>query len=431
LRLLAARSRAADLLALVPAAAIPLVFLHSRYQAHATVGPFDVFGSDVAVAVTVLVALVAGAWLGWRPLLRPLALWCVAAALLLFLFVSCFWRPVEQSTTHLVTLAKVAEYALLAPALVLLVRRPAQVDRLLVAFVAWSVAASGWGLLQFVGAVNEFEGKRPGQREVSFLGIHDFAAFSGATLAIGFAAVALAQRRRLATVALAAGGVGSILAASVFAFSGLVLAAAAALLVGRRLGTLTRDRAALVAAIVVVVGVGTLALRSYDVTNFFSFLGIKQTSTSTSADVQTSSQRAMLAYIGLRIWTDHPLLGVGFERSTNRYQPYLAAAKRRFPDQPPQAYPTTAHPWGVQNYWVQLLADGGAAGFLLAAATFALALVLALRAPPPLAFFGLVAAGWVLVAIGTWNAVGIVAGIPLEAVTWLGFGLAAAAGGLE
>src|SRR5205085_28196 len=84
--------------------------------------------------------------------------------------------------------------------------RPAQVDRFLVAFVAWSVAATGWGFLQFVGAVNEFEGKRPGQREVSFLGIHDFAGFSGATLAIGLAAIALAKRRRLAIVAVAAGG---------------------------------------------------------------------------------------------------------------------------------------------------------------------------------------------------------------------------------
>ena len=33
---------------------------------------------------------------------------------------------------------------------------------------------------------------------------------------------------------------------------------------------------------------------------------------------------------------------------------------------------------------------------------------------------GLVAAGFILVAAGTWNAIGIVAGIPLDAVTWLG-----------
>jgi len=430
LRALDARSRAADLLALVPAAALPLVFLHSRYQAHTTIGPFDVFGSDVAIAIVVLVALVAGIRFGWRPLLRPVWLWCVAAALLAWFLLTCFWQPLEEPTTHLVTLAKVVEYALLAPALVLLLRRPAQIERFLVVFVAWSVAASGWGFLQFVGAVNEFEGKRPGQREVSFLGIHDFAAFSAATLALGLAAVALADRRRLGLVAVAAGGAGSILAASVFAFSGLVLATIAVLGVGRRAGTLTRRRTGAIVAIVAVVAVGTLALRSYDLTNFFSFLGIKPTATSTAQDVQTSSQRAMLAYIGLRIWEDHPLFGVGFDRSGNRYQPYLAAAKRKFPDQPPQAYPTAEHPWGVQNFWVQLLADTGIVGLALGVATFLAGLGTALRARRSL-FFGLVAAGWILVAAGTWNAVGIVAGIPLQAVTWLGFGLAAAARGLE
>jgi len=430
LRALDARSRAADLLALVPAAALPLVFLHSRYQAHTTIGPFDVFGSDVAIGVVVLVALVAGVRFGWRPLVRPVWLWCIAAALLAWLLVTCFWQPLEQPTTHLVTLAKVVEYALLAPALVLLLRRPAQIERFLVVFVAWSVAATGWGFLQFVGAVNEFEGKRPGQREVSFLGIHDFAAFSAATLALGLAAVALAERRRLGIVAIAAGGVGAILAASVFAFSGLVLATIVVLVVGRRAGTLTRRRTGAIAATVAVVAVGTLALRSYDLSNFFSFLGIKPTATSTAQDVQTSSQRAMLAYIGLRIWEDHPLLGVGFERSDNRYQPYLADAKLRFSDQPPQAYPSPAHPWGVQNFWVQLLADTGLVGLALGLAMFVAGLATALRARRDV-FLGLVAAGFILVAAGTWNAVGIVAGIPLQAVTWLGFGLAAVARGLE
>jgi hypothetical protein len=419
------------LLALVPAAALPLVFLHRRYQAHTAFGPVDLFGSDVAVVVTVLVALVAGAWFGWQPLLRPVFLWCVAAALLLWFLVTCFWRPLEQPTTHLITLAKIVEYALLAPALVLLLRRPAQVDRFVLAFVAWSAAATGWGLLQFVGAVSEFEGKRPGQREVSFLGIHDFAGFSGAALAIGLAAIALAQRRRLAIAAVVAGGLGVILAASVFAFAGIVLAAVAVLVVGRRARTLTGARTALIGAIVAVVAVGTLALRSYDITNFFSFLGIKPTATSTAEDVQTGSQRAMLAYIGLRIWQDHPLSGVGFERSFQRYQPYLAAAKRKFPDQPPQAYPTPAHPWGVQNFWVQLLADTGIVGFALGVGTFVAGLVTAVRVPPRYLFFGLVAAGWIFVAAGTWNAVGIVAGVPLQAVTWLGFGLAAVARGLE
>jgi hypothetical protein len=42
----------------------------------------------------------------------------------------------------------------------------------------------------------------------------------------------------------------------------------------------------------------------------------------------------------------------------------------------------------------------------------------------------LVATGWILVAAATWNAVGIIAGLPLDALTWLAFGLAAVVGGL-
>jgi O-antigen ligase/polysaccharide polymerase Wzy-like membrane protein len=313
---------------------------------------------------------------------------------------------------------------------VLLFRRRVQVERFLWAVVVWSAAATGWGLLQFVGAVNEFEGKRPGQREVSFLGIHDFAVFSGAALAIGLAAVALGEERRLGDVALVSGTLGSILAASVFELGGLVLATAMTAIVAHRLGRLTRRRGLALAAVVAVVAIGTLALRSYDLTNFFSFLGVKQTSKSTAADVQTSSQRAMLAYIGGRIWLDHPLLGVGFERSENRYQPYLPDARRKFPDQPAQAYPSPAHEWGVQNYWVQTLADIGIVGLALTVATFVVGFALALGTGGRLVFLGVVAAGWILVAAGTWNAVGIVAGIPLQAVTWLGLGLAATVGGL-
>jgi O-antigen ligase len=163
------------------------------------------------------------------------------------------------------------------------------------------------------------------------------------------------------------------------------------------------------------------------VTNYLSFLGIKAPAASTDQGVQSGSQRTMLAYIGLRIWEDHPLLGVGFDRSANRYQPYLADAKRKYPDQPAQAYPSAENHWGVQNFWIQLLADLGLAGFVLAVATFLSGLVTGLRTLPANRFYGLVAACWILVAGGTWNAVGIVAGIPLDAVTWLGLGLAVAA----
>jgi hypothetical protein len=424
---LAFRSRAADVLPLVAAAAIPLVFLHRSYQPHTSVGPVDIYGSDVAIVITLLAAVAAGVWFGWQRLLRPRPLWLFAAALLVLLVVSCFWRPLEAPKTHVITAAKVIEYALLAPAIALLLRRTIDFERFLAVFVGWGVAAAGWGLLQFLGVVSEFEGKRPGQRDPSFLGHQDLGAFTGATLAVGLIAIALAERRRLAWIAVPAGAVGVIIDASIFAYFGVVLAAIAALWVGSRTGTLTVRRAVAVASTLVVVGAGVYVLRGSDVTNYLSFLGIRPAAASKDSGVQSGSQRTMLAYIGLRIWEDHPLLGVGFDRSNNRYQPYLKAAKRKFPGQSTQSYPSAKNKWGVQNFWLQLLADVGIVGFALGVATFASALWLALRTPRKTLFIGLVAAGWILVAAGTWNAVGIVAGIPLEAVTWLGLGLAVAA----
>jgi O-antigen ligase len=419
------RSRAANLLALVPAAAVPLIFLHRRYQVHVSIGPADVYGSDVAVIAMIVAAIVAAVLLGPAPLARAKTLWLTGGAFLGLLVVSCFWTPLERSTTHLTSAAKIVEYALMAPALVLVLRAPAHVDRFLAAIVAWSVAASGWGLLQFLGIVNEFEGKRPGQREVSFLGNHDFGAFSAAALAIGLTGLALGERRRLALVALVAGSLGVILSASLFVYVGVLLAAVGIGLLALRARKVDIGRALVLAGVVLVIGAGVFGLRVGDVSSFFSFLGSSTTSATQDEGVQTGSQRTLLAYIGLRVWLDHPILGVGFDRSANRYQPYLADARRRFPDQPALAYPSPDHPWGVQNFWVQLLADLGIVGLLLAVGTFVVALGLAVRAPPEVGFVAVVAAGWILVAAGSWNDLGIVAGIPLQAVMWLGFGLAA------
>ncbi|CAB4708955.1 MAG: hypothetical protein F2663_09250 [Actinobacteria bacterium] len=420
------RLRSEDVPALVLAAAIPLLFLHVRYQAHASVGPLDVYGSDIAAAAAVLAGLIAARRHGLGGLRAGRPLWIATAALLSYWTLTCFWRPFEAFSTHLVTDLKVIEYALLAPAAALILRRRRDLDIFLVGVIAWAVAATAWGVLQFAGVVVEFEGKRPGQREVSFLGIHDFAALSGMALAIGLAALATNRGGRLFLAALAAGSIGSMLAASIFEYSGVIAAAAVICLLGRRASTLTARRTVAIWALTIVTGFGVLALRSYDLTHFLAFLGIKPAPADTSSDVQTGSQRTMLGYIGVRIWWDHPILGVGFERSSNRYQPYLADAKKRYPGQPDQAYPSAEHPWGVQNFWVQALADTGIIGLALLLTVFGIGLSLAWRAGPD-TFLVAAAAGIIVVAAGTWNAIGIVAGVPLEAVTWLGLGLAAVA----
>ena len=102
----------------------------------------------------------------------------------------------------------------------------------------------------------------------------------------------------------------------------------------------------------------------------------------------------------------------------------MPAAHRKFPDVAPLAFPTRDHEWGVQNAYIQSAADLGLIGLVLWLAPFVLALILALgaNAPP-----GAVAAFAILAAMGVWGGQGLVAGIPLDGMTWLALGLGATA----
>jgi len=106
---LKARLRAADVLPLVAAASIPLVFLHAMYQWHAKVGPVDIYGSDVAIALVVASAAAAGVLFGWQPLGRMRVVWILMALLFGLFVVACFWQPVELPKRHLTTAAKMID----------------------------------------------------------------------------------------------------------------------------------------------------------------------------------------------------------------------------------------------------------------------------------------------------------------------------------
>ena len=141
----------------------------------------------------------------------------------------------------------------------------------------------------------------------------------------------------------------------------------------------------------------------------------------------------MLAYIGLRIWEDNPISGVGWQRSSRDevFEPYLADARERFPDVVDLAFPAAGREWGVQNLYVQILADAGLVGLVLLLAVGVGGVVLAWRtvtyAPRPWATgAGLAVVCALLTLAGEWASLGIVAGIPIQAATCLVLGLAAA-----
>ena len=421
------------------ALAVPTLFLHATYQPHVSIPlgstTVDVTLADVAIGIVVLAAWRSGVARGFAPLHRGRFVLGFAALLVVASFAALATPALLGEeyalAPHVVSALKLAWYALLLPATMLLVRSTRDVVPVLRALVVWSLAATTWGLLQFAGVVAEFQGKRPGQREPSFVGIHDFAALSGAVLALGTIGLAAGDGRpvgrRFCAVALAAGALGIVCSGAMTGVGGVWLAAAAVLLAVRGWGLLRGRRALAVVAIVLLVTAGTAAMRATTLERFAEFLGLRDRIEDTG--VESYAQRTLLAYIGGRIWLEHPVTGVGWQASSEEwaYAPYLADARARFPDEPAEAYPSPERPWGIQTLYLQVAADLGLVGIVAVVGLAAAGLATAARGirGSPAALTGL---AFVLVAAGVWAGIGLVPGLPLGALTWLGFGLVSARG---
>lgn len=437
-RRLAARSLSAGASreALVLALAAPLLFLHRAYQPSLGV---HLGGTTVTayLADFAMLAIVVAAFSALRhgvPRLAPaLPLWVVGVIFLGWIAVEVLYghhrAAAYPTSTHAVTAAKFAEYALLAPAIALIVRGAGDLLALLWSLALWNAVATVLGIAQFFGA-HILLPHYTGGRSSSFIGWDDFAELSCWVLLTGLVALLLprlALGRRFAVLAIVAGGLGAVVSGAIAAVLGLVTAAVVLALLARY-GRQWEPRRALAAAgVVVVVAAGGIAIRGGDLHAFAHFLGAKDRQQ--QQNVQTYSHRTLLSWIGWKIWTEHKLLGVGWQASGDPFvfEPVLPAAHARFPSLSPVDFPSVEHPWGVQNAWVQSAADLGVPGLLLWVALFAAAALVGLRgiaghtgAGPLLGLVGIAALVWL------WVGQGFIAGVPIDALTGIVFGLAAA-----
>ena len=428
------------------AVALPVLFLHVDLQPKVTL-PLGSDGaeialSDVAVLVVALAAFHAGRRLGFAPLRTGLWLFAAAALLLVLIAIGTV-QPMLQDRDygfldHTLTAAKFAEYSVLAPAVPLLVRTRHDLLLLLGVLVAWTAAAALVAVLQFFGVVPEFRGYRPGGRVPSFVGHHDLAALAGASTSIGLVSLALGPvaglRRGALWTATVAGAVGVILSGALAGFLGVAAAGLAAGLVARRRHVLDLAKAGALVAVVGVIGAGVFTLRAANIGSFLRFLGIEQPREEETFGGESYVQRLALGYLGVRIFLDHPALGVGWQATSEEwtYAPYLEDTRRRYPNLPEAALPSPEHPWGIQNGYLQAAAElgvAGAAAFLaVLLVPLALAWRVATRAREAAADAALPLL-WLLVTMGIWLGLGVVAGIPLLALQWLAVGLAAATAG--
>ena len=412
---------------------MPILLVHIDYQPgfRISVGSTSVHVvlSDLAVLACVLAAVSVASRRGLAGLRAGVPAWIALALLLALVVAACFYPLIGNDPypwrDHLVTAGKYVEYALLAPAAVLLVRRREDVALLAATVVAASVVASTLAVAQFFGW-GIVGGWPAGYRQPAYLGHHDFAALSGVALAIGLAAIALPGRidRRLAVAAGIAGAIGLFLSGSLAGAIGLVAAAAVAAFVARE----SLGRAGAIVGIALAVFGGVVLFRGGDVKSFLHLIGIGKKDQ--RVRVETYVQRTMLAYLGWRVFLDHPVAGAGWQASNDEYiyRPFLPLLHRKFPNTPEKGFPSPQHPYGIQNAYVQALADLGVIGLVLLLAALLAPLWLAfrklVRGPPETVT--LLAAMALLVSMGVLTALGLVAGIPTDALLWLAVGLCAA-----
>jgi hypothetical protein len=418
----------------VLALAFPILLVHIDFQPgwDTTVGSTHahIVLSDLAVLGCLVAALAVAARDGLGRLRTGVPAWIAIGAFLVWVGAATVY-PLRGSDPypwheHVVTTGKYVEYALLAPAAVLLLRRVDDLLLLLLVVVASSTVASTLAVVQFFGW--RIAGGWPaGYRQPSFLGHHDFASLSGFSLVVALASIAVpAWRidRRIAVLAGISGVVGMFVSGSLAGAFGLLAAGVTAAVVAR--ASLRRAGAILVISVAVLGGV--VLFRGGDVKSFLHFAGIGKQEE--QLGVESYVQRTMLVYYGWRVFLDHPLEGAGWQASNDAYVygPLLPALHRKFPDTARQAFPSPEHPYGVQNAYVQALSDLGVVGLVLFLGALLTPLALGglrlLRGPPDA--WILIPVSWLLVTMGVLTAIGLVAGIPLDAMLWIAAGLCAA-----
>jgi O-antigen ligase len=427
--------------ALVLALAVPFLFVgEDRFHTFSLdVGSttIDPTPADAAVVAILVAAVVAAVRMGATRLNPGRIVWVPGIALVLWLAFETF-RPVSiddaRFDDHLANYVEFVAYALLAVAVPLLVRRAQDLTLVVGSFVLWAVVASAVAFVQFFG-VDVFDAWPPGWRQPSFLSHHDLAALSGIAVGVAVAGILCTRRRipapALFPLALAAGAAGLVLAGSIAAVAGFAVGVLLVTFAARSRFAPSGMRLLAVVVLLVAVLVGVSAIRADALQPVGEVTGLGEDRA--PPDVLTYSEQSVLVYIGLRIFQDNAILGVGWQRSGRAevFERYLADARARFPDEANEAFPSAERELGVQSLYVQMLADAGLIGLGLLLAIGLGGLVLGWRtaayaSSPWAAGAGLAVMCALLTVAGEWAVVGIVPGIPIDAATCLLLGLAAA-----
>lgn len=323
-----------------------------------------------------------------------------------------------NGSTALVAAVKMSELAVIALATYALVRRTRQIEAIVDVVLLFTIAADIVGFVEFI--------RGGGGRQSSFLGEHDFAAL--ATLPLIYGLVLVFERRNTgrATLAIVAGSIGCILGAALASLLGLYLGVAVLIGVTAVRRTINFRGIVVTVVTVAVVTAGTLVIRAGDLGFLQSWFGKPPSRPGQYAS--SWSQRLIYTYLSGRVFIDHPVLGTGWYEllPPKEFDKYLAAAHRRYRDQPANYFPPASSPLIPQQTFDQVpsqLGVIGAAAFLaLLVGVGRAAWRAARRTPLALAWFG--------AALGAIAGEALFGGSPLVATFFLVAGVCLALGGL-
>jgi hypothetical protein len=326
-----------------------------------------------------------------------------------------------NDATALVSGAKLVELAALALGAAVLLRTRTEVEAVVDVLLLFTVAADVVGFVKFLESA--------GGRQPSFLGEHDFAALATLPLLYGLALLYEGGRPARAWLAIAAGGVGCILGAALASLLGFYLGVAALVALALLARRLTLSQLAATAGVVAVVTTGTLVIRAGDLGFLQSWFG--KPAERPGQYASSWSQRLIYAYVGGRIFVDHPLLGTGWYGNLppHEFSRYLPDARRRFPDQPLRYFPSPTKPFIPQQTYDEVLYELGAVGgALLLALLVALGRSALTAARRVRTLAGTLPAAWLAAAIGAIAGEGLFGGTALAATFWLVAGVVVALG---
>jgi hypothetical protein len=396
---------------------LALCLIRSRDQPGVDIGiggtTATIVPADLALAALAVVAVAALAVRG-----LPRVTWLAFGPAVVFCLLVVA-SAAANGAVALVSGVKLVELAALGLGGLALVRVPKQLEAIVDVLLLFTLSADIVGIVRFVTG--------GGGRQASFLGEHDFAALAALPLLYGLTLVVARRAGRRALLAIVAGSIGCILGAALASLLSLYLGAAVLVGVAMLRRRLNLRAAATTAAVLVVVTAGTLVLRSGDLGFLQSWFG--KPASRPGQYASSWSQRLILAYVGGRIFVDHPLLGTGWygELPPAEFTRYLPDAHRRFNDQPLRYFPQPTENFIPQQTFDEVLyelgAVGGIAMFGLLAGLARACARTAARARGPLA---LLPAAWLAAAIGAMAGEGFFGGAPLAAIFWLVAGVALA-----